>query len=185
MNLVWAQQDDFFALVIQHAVLANHQVRGRDVESSLGKCKVILNGLVVFIYPACEELLIELSAVVGGDVARLGAVCYHEHLHEPHQATELAFFAVFLDLTICVHERVILVFQLNVNQRQTIDEKRDVKTAISGTAGFFDVGAILVDDFVTRFAACHFTIVDGDKRNGSLGSVLSYNRNLSDAVFTG
>ena len=91
-------------------------MRSRNVESSLGKSKVVFHRFVVFVHPACEELLIELSAVVGGDVARLGAVCHHEHLHEPHQATELAFFAVFLDLTIGVHERVILVFQLNVNQ---------------------------------------------------------------------
>ena len=185
MDLVWAQQDDFFALVIEHTVLANHQMRGRDVESSLGKCKVVLHRFVVFVHPSREELLIELSAVVGGDVARLGAVCHHKHLHKSHQAAELAFFAIFLDLTIGVHEGMILVFQLNVNQRQTIDEKRDVKTAIPQTARLFDGGTILVDDFVARFAASHFTIVDGDKRNGSLGGVLSHNRNLSNAVFTG
>ena len=106
-------------------------------------------------------------------------------MHEPHQAAELAFFAVFLDLTIGIHKRVVLVFQLNVNQRQAIDEKRDVKTAIPRSTGFSDGGTVLIDDFVAGFAARHFTIVDGDKRNCPLGGILSHNRDLSDAVFTG
>ena len=181
MNLVRPQQNDFFAFVIQDAVAPDHLVRERNVECGFGKGQVVVHRLIFFVHPPREELFVEVAAIVRSDVASLGAVRHHEHLHQPHQSPELAFFAVLFDLPVGIHVRMIGVLEFDVNHREPVDEKRHVKTTVALPR--VSRRTVLVDDFINGIAACDFPTVDGHETHRPQLGIFTRQRNLRNAVF--
>lgn len=95
------------------------------------KLQIILHRLILLIDPSRQELLIEIRARIGRDIARITAIGHHKHLHHAKEPAELALETVLLDLTERIHKRMLLILELNMNHRQAVNEQRHIKTALT------------------------------------------------------
>ena len=109
MDLIGTKKNYLLTIVVQNTVFAHHQVRSGNIERSFGKSQIVLDRLIHLVNPTHQELFIHVPVIVGGDVARLLAVTHDKHLHQAHQTTELAFFAVFRDLTEGIHKGMVAI----------------------------------------------------------------------------
>ena len=181
MDLIGPQQDELMALGINDTVMTNHLMRRRNPQDFPRKLQIILHRLILLIDPSRQELLIEIRTRIGRDIARITAIGHHKHLHHAKEPAELALETVFLDLTECIHKRMLLILELNMNHRQAINEQRHIKTALA-VIRILLIGNELVDNLIGRTAARNLTVADCHKMNRPLAGILARKRDNRLAI---
>ena len=119
---------------ISDSIIANQLVRFRNrqnVTFPSNKFTPILYDIVVPVSPAEEKCRIE--------AIRISSICKEhsilwgycpEHLHKPHKAIPDAFVSVLDDLVGCFININTGGFQLDMDDRHTVDQKRDITASV-------------------------------------------------------
>lgn len=124
-----------------------------------------------------EEFLVEFLARIRRDVARIAAIRHDEHLHKTEQAAVFALHAVFLDLAERIHIGVVLIFQLNLDHGQAVDEQGHVK-ATHAVVVIDLTRHELIDDLIGRAPARNLARAHGHEVHRTLPRILAHQRDF-------